>query len=62
MTNTTPSVSLLPPETLAFATKCFDMARSGDTTTLRAYLDQGLPPNLTNEKGALSAEHALMSS
>jgi hypothetical protein len=47
------STSSLPPETIAFATKCFDLARSGDVDTLRVYIEAGLPPNLTNEKGRL---------
>lgn len=41
----------LPPETLDFAAKVFDLARNGDEQTLRMYLDAGLPPNLTNDKG-----------
>jgi len=45
------SVSELPQETLDFAAKCFDLARNGDETTLKAYIDAGLPVNLTNSKG-----------
>ncbi|MGH4019542.1 MAG: ankyrin repeat domain-containing protein [Pseudonocardiaceae bacterium] len=33
------------------ATRLFDMARSGDTATLDAYLESGVPPNLCNDKG-----------
>lgn len=29
----------------------FDLARAGDTTQLRTYLDAGLPANLTNHAG-----------
>ena len=46
------SVSELPPETLDFAAKCFELARKGDEATLGLYLDAGLPPNLTNSQGA----------
>ncbi|EJD02236.1 ankyrin [Fomitiporia mediterranea MF3/22] len=44
-------VSSLPQETLDFAGKVFNLARSGGDELLSAYLDAGLPPNLTNEKG-----------
>ena len=30
------------------ATKLFDLARSGSTDTLKAYMDAGVSPNLTN--------------
>jgi uncharacterized protein len=33
------------------AGRLFDMARSGDTATLAAYLDAGVPVNLTNGAG-----------
>ncbi len=41
----------LDPETLAFAHLMFDLARSGQTGELAAYVDAGLPVNLTNDKG-----------
>lgn len=36
---------------LALAGKLFEMARQGDTENLRAYLEAGVPPDLTNEAG-----------
>jgi len=45
------SVRDLPPEALALAAKLFDMARQGETATLEAYLNAGLPANLTNATG-----------
>ncbi|MCX5042285.1 ankyrin repeat domain-containing protein [Aldersonia sp. NBC_00410] len=33
------------------AGRLFTMAREGDATTLEAYLDAGVPVNLSNEKG-----------
>jgi hypothetical protein len=45
------TVSELPPETLDFAAKVFDLARNGDEQTLRVYLEAGLPANLTNDRG-----------
>ncbi|TDE36847.1 ankyrin repeat domain-containing protein [Nonomuraea mesophila] len=39
------------PELQAFATKLFDLARAGDTETLRAYVEAGVPADLTNGKG-----------
>lgn len=41
----------LPPETVEFAHRMFDAARSGDTALLSQAIDAGLPANLTNEKG-----------
>ncbi|MFG1869786.1 ankyrin repeat domain-containing protein [Micromonospora arborensis] len=41
----------LDAETLAFAHRMFDLARSGSTEALAAQLDAGLPVNLTNDKG-----------
>lgn len=40
----------LDSETLDFAHRMFDLARTGDQT-LPDYLDAGLPVNLTNDKG-----------
>ncbi|GAB2878878.1 ankyrin repeat domain-containing protein [Streptomyces mayteni] len=39
------------PEVLQLAAKVFDLARQGDTDTVAAYVDAGVPPNLSNEKG-----------
>jgi ankyrin repeat protein len=41
----------LDDEVLVFAARMFDLARSGDTAALAAYVDSGLPVNLTNAKG-----------
>ncbi|MEU7816432.1 ankyrin repeat domain-containing protein [Pseudonocardia sp. NPDC049154] len=38
-------------ETIAFAHRMFDLARNGDAAQLAAYVDAGLPANLTNDKG-----------
>jgi ankyrin repeat protein len=52
----------LDEETLAFAHRMFDLARSGHTEDLAAQVDAGLPVNLTNDKGdtllILAAYHA----
>jgi uncharacterized protein len=34
-----------------FATKIFDLARAGDAEALAAYVDAGVPANLTNDSG-----------
>ncbi|MEI5009998.1 ankyrin repeat domain-containing protein [Streptomyces sp. PmtA] len=39
------------PEVVELASKVFDMARRGDTGALAAYVDAGVPANLTNDKG-----------
>ncbi|MFD7507972.1 ankyrin repeat domain-containing protein [Streptomyces sp. NPDC059853] len=39
------------PEVLQLAAKIFDLARDGDTATVAAYVDAGVPPNLSNDKG-----------
>jgi uncharacterized protein len=39
------------PELVEFATRLFDLARTGETPTLAAYLDGGVPANLSNDKG-----------
>lgn len=41
----------LDDETLAFAHRMFDLARQGQDEQLAAYIDAGLPVNLTNDKG-----------
>lgn len=38
-------------EVLDFAHMLFDLARDGEAEQLAAYLDAGLTPNLTNDKG-----------
>ncbi|MFJ4848146.1 MULTISPECIES: ankyrin repeat domain-containing protein [unclassified Streptomyces] len=39
------------PEVLQLAAKVFDLARQGGTETLVAYVDAGVPANLTNDRG-----------
>jgi hypothetical protein len=39
------------PEMLQFAAKVFNLARQGGTDTLAAYVDAGVPANLSNDKG-----------
>lgn len=39
------------PEVVELATKIFDLARQGDTEALAAYVDAGVPANLTNDSG-----------
>ena len=39
------------PELVEFATKVFMLARSGAADELIAYVDAGVPANLTNDKG-----------
>jgi ankyrin repeat protein len=39
------------PEVVEFATKIFDLARKGGTEALIAYVDAGVPANLTNDRG-----------
>ncbi|KAJ7726490.1 ankyrin [Mycena metata] len=46
-----PDPSSLPSETIAFAHRMFDAARSGDSELLLAAVDRGLPVNILNEKG-----------
>jgi ankyrin repeat protein len=41
----------LDSEVLDLVSRIFDMARSGHTATLAAYLDAGVPANLTNTNG-----------
>ena len=43
----------LPQETLDFAHRMFDAARDNDAELLLQAVDAGLPPDLTNDKGAL---------
>jgi hypothetical protein len=39
------------PDLVDFATKIFNLARAGDTAAIAAYLDAGVPVNLTNDSG-----------
>ncbi|MFF9865893.1 MULTISPECIES: ankyrin repeat domain-containing protein [unclassified Streptomyces] len=39
------------PGVIELASKVFDLARHGDADTLAAYVDAGVPANLTNDKG-----------
>ncbi|MFI1396862.1 ankyrin repeat domain-containing protein [Streptomyces sp. NPDC020681] len=39
------------PEVIELATKVFDLARGGETEALAAYIDAGVPANLTNDRG-----------
>ena len=39
------------PQLVAIAHACFDFARAGDTARLRAYVEQGVPANLTDATG-----------
>ncbi|CAN8105359.1 unnamed protein product [Discula destructiva] len=45
------TVSSLPPEAIALATRMYDAARQGNAELLQQAITAGLPPNLTNEKG-----------
>lgn len=39
------------PEVLQLAAQVFDLARQGDTAKLAAYVDAGVPADLTNDRG-----------
>ncbi|WP_217165599.1 ankyrin repeat domain-containing protein [Streptomyces sp. AC512_CC834] len=39
------------PEVVELATKIFDLARQGRTEELEAYVDAGVPADLTNDRG-----------
>lgn len=41
----------LPPEAIAFATRMYDAARSGQLDIFEQALPRGLPSNMTNDKG-----------
>ncbi|KAJ7652601.1 ankyrin [Mycena rosella] len=43
--------SSLPPETVDFANRMFDAARTGNSELLLAAVDAGLPVNILNAKG-----------
>lgn len=39
------------PQVIELATKVFDLARGGEADALAAYVDAGVPANLTNDRG-----------
>jgi ankyrin repeat protein len=41
----------IDPEVIELAARVFDLARFGHTEELAAYVDAGVPANLTNDKG-----------
>ncbi|KID31366.1 ankyrin repeat domain-containing protein [Prauserella rugosa] len=41
----------IDPELLELSARVFDFARGGETDTLAAYVDAGVPVNLTNDRG-----------
>jgi ankyrin repeat protein len=41
----------IDPDVIELAGRVFDLARGGHTDELAAYLDAGVPANLTNDKG-----------
>ena len=41
----------IDPDVQALAEKVFTLAREGDAALLQAYIDEGVPANLTNGKG-----------
>ncbi|WP_228978365.1 ankyrin repeat domain-containing protein [Streptomyces sp. DH12] len=47
----TESTEELDPEVRQLASKARDLARHGDADTLAAYVDAGVPVNLTNDRG-----------
>jgi len=57
-TNGNTAASQLPPEAIAFATRMYDAARSGQMDIFQQALPAGLPANMTNEKGDSLVSHA----
>ncbi|KAJ6554912.1 ankyrin [Mycena vulgaris] len=49
--DTKADASSLPPETIAFAHRMFEAARTGNSELLIAAVDAGLPVNILNDKG-----------
>jgi len=46
------SVDVVPdPQLVTIAHACFDFARAGDTSRLQAYVEHGVPANLTDATG-----------
>ena len=48
---TGPSGAPIDPGVIELAGRMFDLARAGSTEELAAYVDAGVPVNLTNDKG-----------
>ncbi|MFJ9339241.1 ankyrin repeat domain-containing protein [Streptomyces sp. NPDC101733] len=46
-----PEADVIDADVIELATKIFDLARQGQTEALAAYLDAGVPANLTNDRG-----------
>ncbi|WP_411106601.1 ankyrin repeat domain-containing protein [Streptomyces sp. cmx-4-9] len=46
-----PSAEGPDEDVIELATKIFDLARQGEAATLAAYVDAGVPANLTNDRG-----------
>ncbi|MFC9607778.1 ankyrin repeat domain-containing protein [Streptomyces niveus] len=49
--NGAPGGDVPDSDVVELATKVFDLARRGETETLAAYVDAGVPVNLTNDRG-----------
>ncbi|HEY9367201.1 ankyrin repeat domain-containing protein [Streptomyces sp.] len=47
----TPDSETPDSEVIELAAKVFDLARTGEAETLAAYVDAGVPANLTNDRG-----------
>jgi uncharacterized protein len=41
----------LPPETIEFANKIFNLCRNGDLDSVKPFIENGLPVNLRTSKG-----------
>lgn len=50
-------ITTLPPDTIEFAHRMFDAARTGNSELVIAALDAGLPLNIMNEKGKCDTVH-----
>jgi uncharacterized protein len=51
MSGSTPEEHAHDPEVLQLAAKAFDLAREGNTGTLAAYVDAGVPADLADDRG-----------
>jgi hypothetical protein len=60
-TNGNTTASQLPPEAIAFATRMYDAARTGQVDIFEQALPAGLPANMTNEKGDSLVSDSLLS-
>ena len=47
----TPQDGGIDPEVVELAGRIFDLARQGEADALAAYMDAGVPPNLSNDRG-----------